>query len=457
MKNFILFTILILFQYNSIGQKEFSLEQAIVYAEENNKTLQAKKLDVNDAEQDIKSVLSGALPQVNAGIDYQYYFAVPAQPIADFITPSVYNVLFEENVIARKDLGPPTISTISFFQPHNLTGKVEAKMLVYDGAYRYGIKGAKLFKELTQKQIDATAYTTKSNVTKAYLNCLITTENIQILDNNIKILAKSLNDTKAMYDAGFVESLDVDRLQLTYDNLTTQSTNLSELMKLTKNLLKFQMGFPINDDIMLTDDIQSMINDLKIDAGIMPDIDYNKRPEFELMEMGEQLNELDYLRNKAAYLPTVRAFVSAQESLQRSNLFNNDQAGWIPTSVGGLAINIPIYDGGSKKANIAKTRIEADRIQIQKEEFKSAVNMQVNNAFISINNANNTLENRKKALKMNESIYKRVNIKFVEGVGSSVEVSQAEASLFDAQANYINALYDLISAKSDLDIALGDI
>lgn len=457
MRNLFLFVIFFAIYSQSHGQQEFTLDQAIAYAEEHNMTLKAKKLDVQDADQDIKNVLSGALPQVNAGVDYQYYFNVPAQPIADFITPSVYGVLFQENVIPIRDLGPPAISTISFFQPHNLTGKLDVSMLVYDGAYRYGVKGAKLIKELTQKQIDATAYTTKTNVTKAYLNCLITAENIQILDNNIKILTKSLNDTKAMYEAGFVESLDVDRLQLSYDNLTSQKTNLNELIKLTKNLLKFQMGFPMEEDIVLAEDLEKMVNEMKIEAGIAPDIDYNKRPEFAVIEMGEQLNELDYLRNKASYLPSVRAFASAQGSLQRSNLFDNDEAGWIPTSLAGLAINIPIYDGGSKKANIAKTRIAADRITLQKEEFKSAVSMQVNNATISINNASNTLENRKRALEMNESIYKRVNVKFVEGVGSSIEVSQAEASLFEAQANYINALYDLISAKSDLDIALGNI
>ena len=65
------------------------------------------------------------------------------------------------------------------------------------------------------------------------------------------------------------------------------------------------------------------------------------------------------------------------------------------------------------------------------------------------------LENRKKALAMNESIYDRTKIKFTEGVGSSIEVTQAENSLYSAQNQYISALYDLLQAKVDLDIALG--
>ena len=114
----------------SIGysQTSLTLQEAIEYAIKNNNALQAKKLDIATSDQDIKNVLSASLPQINAGVDYQYYFNVPAQPVADFITPSVYGVLFQENVIPERELGPPAVNTISFFQPHNLTGKVEASM-----------------------------------------------------------------------------------------------------------------------------------------------------------------------------------------------------------------------------------------------------------------------------------------------------------------------------------------
>jgi len=70
-------------------------------------------------------------------------------------------------------------------------------------------------------------------------------------------------------------------------------------------------------------------------------------------------------------------------------------------------------------------------------------------------NAKRNLSNRQKALEMNQSIYDRTKIKFTEGVGSSVEVTQAESSLYTAQSEVISAYYDLLTSKVDLDIALG--
>jgi outer membrane protein TolC len=439
------------------GQKEFSLDQAIDFAVQNNKTLLAKKLDIREAQADIDGYTSQALPQINGAVDYQYFFEVPAQPVPDFITPSVYGILFNENVLEPRDLGPPTTSTISFNQPHNLTGKIEASMMVYDGAYRYGIKAAKMYKDLTSKQINASEYEVKSDITKAYLNCLITMENIDVLDSNIKVLTKSLSDMKAMYDAGFVESLDVDRLQLSFDNLITNKVNLLELTKLSRNVLKFQMGYPLNEEIILTEDLELLVNQMKLENLDNLNIDFSKRPEYDVIEQGLELNDLDYLRNRAAYMPSVRAFGSFQRSLQRANLFDNDEASWIPTSLAGLSINIPIYDGGDKKSKIQITKINSERLMLQKSSFEDGVQLQAINAQIAVRNASNTLESRTKALEMNESIYERVNIKFTEGVGSSVEVSQAEASLYEAQGAYIQALFDLVIAKADLDIALGNI
>ncbi len=439
------------------GQTSFTLQESIDYALEHNRMLKTKKLDLDDAQQDIKNVLSAALPQISAGIDYTYYFATPAQPIPDFITPAIYGVLFSEDLLKERDLGPPNVNELSFFQPHNLTGKVDMSFLIYDGSYNYGVKASKLYKELTRKQIDATAFEVRSTITKAYLSCLIVDENIKILEKNIGVISKSLNETKAMFKEGFLESLDVDRLQLTFDNLNTEYTNLKELSKLNVNLLQFQMGYDNDQEITLTDQLDDLVaEDIEM-LITQTQVNYGDRPEYELLNMSEKLNELDYKRHRAGYLPSVRAIASAQQSLQRSNLFDNDEADWIPTALAGVSINIPIYDGGMKRSNIQKAKINASRIAMQKEEFESGIDLEVKNAQIALINANNNLRYRKSALDVNDSIYKRVNIKFVEGIGSSIEMNQAESSLFQAQGEYINALYEVVNAKADLQIALGKI
>ena len=98
-----------------------------------------------------------------------------------------------------------------------------------------------------------------------------------------------------------------------------------------------------------------------------------------------------------------------------------------------------------------------EKADLQLQEFKHSMNLQVQNARLAMINAKKSVENTSKALAIIEEIYRKAQIKFSEGVGSSVEVTQAEASLYNAQGAYISALYDLITAKTDLDIALGEL
>jgi len=186
-------------------------------------------------------------------------------------------------------------------------------------------------------------------------------------------------------------------------------------------------------------------------------IDPSKRSEFQLLNTTQELNQLDLKRNKAGYLPNVGAFASFQESLQRTNLFDNDQTGFLPTGVVGFKINVPIYDGGEKSAKIQKVKLNIEKIDLQKDEFTRGMTLQVKNAQVAMSNAKRNLKNRNKALEITQSIYDRTKIKFTEGVGSSVEVTQAENTLYQAQAEVISALYDLLTAKVDLDIALGNL
>jgi len=449
-----IFSIISLISF-TIGQQSFSLDEAIAYGIENQNSIRMNDLEIANSESEIKEVKAIGMPQVSGAIDYSYYFYVPQQPVEDFISPAVYQVLAAEGLPTTTQ-GPPETFNLAFVQPQQFNVGVSASMLVFDGSYLYAIKGAKLYRELIKKQKDATVDQIKANVTKAYTSILIADENKKTLADNIKTLEKSLLEVKAMYEAGFMESLDVDRLQLSYDNLNIQLQNIDGLIELSKNLLKFQMGYPLENEISLKENINELI--LKFDAEENIDnieVDPNLRAEYQLLNTTQELNDLNLKRYKAGYLPNVGAFASFQESLQRSNLFDGEQTGFLPTGVVGFKINVPIYDGGEKSAKIQKVKLDIEKVDLQKTEFTRGMTLQAKNAQVAMANAKRNLANRQKALEITESIYERTKIKFTEGVGSSVEVTQAENTLYQAQAEVISAMYDLLTAKVDLDITLG--
>jgi len=141
--------------------------------------------------------------------------------------------------------------------------------------------------------------------------------------------------------------------------------------------------------------------------------------------------------------------------LQRNNLFDNDMPGFFPATIVGLSLNIPIFDGFGTKAKTQMAMIDRDRLALQVDDFQRAVELEVINARTQYYNAKERLERQEKNLELAERIYNTTQIKYKEGVGSSLEMRQAEQELYTTQANYMNALYDLIVAKTALDKSLG--
>ncbi|HPK09071.1 MAG TPA: TolC family protein [Saprospiraceae bacterium] len=438
------------------GQRNFSLAEAIDYALSENSKMKQASLNAEDASLSVREFKSIGIPQINGKINYQYYIAVPQQPIVDFITPSIYQVLFDENVIPEKDLGPPRTSSISFFQPNNLSGSLEVNSLLFDGSYLYGLKAAKLYKELSVKQIKITEQEIRANVTKAYLGTLIAIETRKFFQDNLGIIQKSLNDAEKMYENGFVESLDVDRLTLSRDKINLELQKIDHVIEINKNLLKFQMEFPLQDSIILTDKFDE-INQELLPNGLVdkPSINYNDRAEYDVLNTNIQLNELNVKRIKAGRYPSARAFANLQSSLQRENLFDSNETGWLTSAFVGLGINLPIYDGGTISAQSERAKVNLENLKIEREDFENSIQLVAENAWLQYQSAKMEVETNKKSLEISQRIFNKSNIKFQEGIGSSIELQQAESDLYIYQNNYINAIYGQVKAAVDLLEALG--
>jgi len=183
-------------------------------------------------------------------------------------------------------------------------------------------------------------------------------------------------------------------------------------------------------------------------------VNYEKRPEVRVLELGINLNQLNVDLNKSGYLPSLAAFGSYQQSAQGNNLFDNPV--WVPSAVVGLQLNVPIFDGFEKRAKINRAKLDLEEAMMQKTRLERAINLEVSNARTSYQNAMKRLDTRDKNMKLANRIYETTRIKYKEGVGSSLEISQAEQALYDAQQNYIQARYDLLVAKRALDKALGE-
>jgi len=457
MQHVILTFLILVFSISLHGQMEFDLEDAINYAKEFSNSKKKAQLDVMDSEQLVKEYKSIGMPKLSLDAGYTYFPLIPANPVDDFISPAIYGVLFQEQVIPQRELGPPETFKLAFQRKQSLNAGLNFSALLFDQAYLKGLKASKLSIDISRSQILLTDKEVASMVTKSYLAVLIAERNIEFLDKNIEVLKKSLGDTKTIYETGFAEQLDIDRLSLSADNLSIEKENVEELITLSYNVLKYNMSYPLEEELILTESLEDLLNLINVDEKLLTEeIDFTNRPEFSLLNQAIELDQMDVNR-LGQNLPTLRLNAGLDGTLQRDRLLNNDETGIIPSAFVALGLNYNIFDGRERRSQKQRSIIRMEKKKIDLEEFQRGMTLEVVNAKSQLQNAKRTLENRERTLALSESIFEKANIKFREGVGSSVEVSQAESSLYDSQSKLINAMYDLVLAKANLDIAFGNI
>lgn len=422
----------------SQATNSFSLDQAIEYAAENHSEIRLEQLNVLDAEKQILEFKATGIPKLNASGSWNHFIDIPTQIVPDFTG------------------GGGPVMPFQFGLNNNVTVGVDLSVLIFDGSFLVGLQAQKLFRDLTQRQVNVKRHELKNRVTQAYMAALIAEKNAGLLDQNIASLEEIVAETRATYEAGFAEKLDVDRLRLSLENLKTERQKVGRLLEVSHNLVKFQMGYPLDQPIELSDSFDEISQLEWTQEWVANDpIDPSKRPEYDVITLGEELNKANIKRLQASYLPVLRGFFSYSEVLQRNDLFQ-DEIPWFPTTVAGLSFSFPIFDGLQRTAMIQRARVDLDKTRVQKAQFFTGMELEVRNNRIQLQNAYETSLSRKRSLDLAEEIYETAQIKFREGVGSSLELAQAESDMITAQGNYIEALYDLVVAKADLDHALGN-
>ena len=420
-----------------LAQKSaMSLEKAVAYAITSSPEMRDAQLAVMDAEAQIDENRARGLPQLNASVNYQRYVEVPLSPLPE---------------IFQQPGGP---ESISFLQKNNFTASANLQAMVFDGVFFVALKAAKAARDYAKKDLEVKRKALKEQVRDTYLPLLLVKANIEQLDKNITALEQLHQETKSIFEAGFAEQLDVDRLELSLANLQTERENLTRQYQILLRILKFTINFPEEDELEVEDDIESLLAKYQL-VNLEPVTpDYGQYPEIQLTDELLHLQTLNKKAQKTAYLPSLNAFGGYQYQYQ-----GNDLKGgfWAPTAFLGLQLDIPIYDGGYKRAGIQRVQIAIDRVATQRNTIQRGIHLQIVTAQDEYTNARDRLSERDKTLALAQRIYDTTLIKYREGVGSSLEVNQAEQAIYTAQTNRLQALYDLLKAKINLQEALGSI
>jgi outer membrane protein len=415
-----------------VSSNNFSLQQAIDYSLKNSPNYLNADLDLQNAEYKRKEITGLGLPQINGSVDLKDYLAIPT------------------SLLPGQIFGGPagTFIPVKFGTKYNATAGLSASQLIFSSDYIVGLKAAKEFINLSKINVQRSKVDLASAVSKAYYNVLVNRERIKLLDINIVRLQKLYDDTKALNQQGFVEQIDVERLEVQLNNLKTEKEKTDRLIGLSENLLKFQMGYKIGDGISLTDSLS--YNNKEVSTLNSGKIDVSKRADYQLLQSQQSLNKLDVKRQKMGYLPTLVAYGAFQYSAQRAqfDIFDGSKT-WYNTSLIAAKLNFSVFDGLQRNYRVQQAKVAALKGENNLKNIELAAELEASVADISYTNAYASLQTQKRNMALAQHVFDVARKKFTEGVGSNLEITTAESSLKEAQTNYYNSVYDMLVAEID--------
>lgn len=463
MKNLVLFFAISLPALLNAQNNGMNLKQCLDYAVVNAASIQISRLDEQIASAKVKETTGLGLPQVTGSIS-----VINNTKLRRFFTTYSEDSFFFGGQSVPGLTEGDVVSAQNFFQLKSSgDAGLNLSQLIFNGSYIVGLQASRAFKELSVKNTSQKRSEVIEQVTKAYYLVMVNRIRIDLFDQNIIRVEALLRNTEALNKEGFAEAIDVDRLKVALNNLRTEREKFSNLAELSVELLKFQMNWPMDKDL----DVRGDLNDLDPSADLekyVAEWSYDDRPEYQVLDENRKLQQLSLRNNYAMALPSVVAIANMGYSTQspgvaglfrtETNLKDNGgfgPDGWYSYGLVGLSVNVPVFSGLQRTYKIQQEKINLMKIETGLSAMRSGFDLERKQSVISYRNALRSMAAQQENMKLAENIEKVVRIKYEQGVGSSLEVMDAETSLKDAQVNYYNALYDALISKVNLNKSYG--
>jgi len=409
-----------------------TLQQCIDYALSNKPGVQQSVIDEEIGERDIKSALSGWLPQING--------------------TGTANHNFKQQTTVLTNNGES--SYLTFGAKNTSSFVLQADQQFLNAGLIQASKASKYYRQQYKQNTENTKINTVVDVSKAFYDILTSKEQLNIVNENIARLEKQFKDASAQYEAGLVDKTDLQRAQISLSNARADLKRTQELLKYKYAYLKELMGYSADKEFELSFTAGEMEKDILVDTSQM--VNYQDRVEYRILETQRQLQRINTSYNKWTYVPTLSGFYNYgfnYQNQQLSDLYSQN----FPSSVVGLKLTVPIFLGGKRTQEIKKSELQERRIDLDLENTKNQINTQYQSAMATYKANLNDLNTSKANVEISRQVYNTIKLQYDEGIKTYLDLMTSETDLRTAQINYLNSLYNLLSSKLDVRQALGTI
>jgi len=413
--------------------QDITLEQCVKLAIKNNHQHQQALLSREQAiEQEREAFGLSVLPQINGTINYT-------------------NALERGKVTFEIDGQPQTFSMGS---RNTFTTGISLEQPLFSGALFLATKIAKTFAEVTNKAADYSEDDLVLKVREAYYTYLLADSFVKLTDHQIKRAKENLDNSKIMYEAGMGAEYDYIRANVTYQNLIPEKTGALNQKKQSMNNLKLVMGSDLTTQYSISDSLLFTAKNLPdYDAGL-ENLNSNNNL-IQQMKLQTDLQDLNASYEWTKHLPEIQAFGNWQVQALDEYFVPKDWDYFNAANVG-ISLKLPIFKGFATSSKVEQAEIE-HKISIENFIYtKESVKNNYENVLLQINKSEEQINAYIIAMEQAERGYQISVKRFNSGLGTQLEITDAQGALISSQVNYLQSVYDYLLNHARLDLLLGN-
>ena len=395
-----------------------SLDKAIEYALQNNKVIQNARLSSQVAKEKIWETTASGLPQVNASADYNNFLGAQAE-------------------LRLSESAPPAVIE---FNPTS-TFKFNVSQLVFSGSYYVGLQLSKLASQMAEKSSLKTELDVKEQVTRTYYLILISEKMLKIIganrDNSVVILEK----TKNLSNAGIIEKTEVSKLSVMVSSVENAQNAIERQLEMAFNMLRFQLGLNAGGKIILVTSLDDISQQNKFENILIDTFNIENNTDFNLVSLQAEMRKSQISLERASYLPTLAGYYSYTGKILKPKF------DMTPKNVIGLNLSVPIFSSGLRHSKVSQAKINFNVAENTKELLNQQLTIQEKQLKYNLNNLLEQYQNQKINIETAKEVLDKMNLKFQQGIISTLELTSANNNYLSAQSDYISTLFQLLDAE----------
>lgn len=424
--------------------RRIGLDDAVKVALEQNRDLKVARLESEKSAQKVREARGGLLPTLTASANATHSFQS-----AQFLANATSAIFAPAGTPVRSGFSLITLQNINTF-----SAGLSLTQPLFQGAVYSGLRVAAIVDESSAEALTNTRAAVITDVKKAYYNVLIAAEVLNLQQQSLARSEDALADARALFKQGVVGDIDTLRAFVAMKNVQPALIKARTNVKVAKTLLCVRMGLPQTEPLELSDTLN--LGEMSAlpaeDAAYAEAVD--RRPDVRGLALSAQIAAEQVSAEFAAHLPSLAA-VAQFQVLTQSDTWDFGTYRWPSNSSVGLQLSVPIFSGFRTDARVQQATLALQQSQTQLDNVKEILRSEITLALSAVEESRERILVQQQTVASAERSYAITRNRRQQGVGSQLELTDAELALNQAKTNYLQAVNDYLAAKTDLEKSLG--